>query len=114
MEAGQITSALSQQLVIEDIDESDQDNPQFCAEYVKEIYAYMMELEGKYHVEPDYMSKQSQVNMKMRAILIDWLIQVHLRVTLLQETSLSLSLTDIYNLSRVTSLSFSWWGSRPC
>ena len=42
---GQITSALSHKLVIEDIDESDQDNPQLCAEYVKEIYTYMRELE---------------------------------------------------------------------
>ena len=45
MEVGQITSALSKQLVIEDIDEIDQDNPQLCAEYVKEIYSYMRELE---------------------------------------------------------------------
>ena len=44
-EVGQITSALSHKLVIEDIDESDQDNPQLCAEYVKEIYTYMRELE---------------------------------------------------------------------
>ena len=42
---GQITAALSQQLVIEDIDESDKDNPQLCSEYVKEIYEYMRELE---------------------------------------------------------------------
>ena len=45
MDVGQITSALSNKLVIEDIDESDRDNPQLCAEYVKEIYAYMRELE---------------------------------------------------------------------
>ena len=45
MEVGQITSALSQKLVIEDIDENDQENPQLCAEYVKEIYEYMRELE---------------------------------------------------------------------
>ena len=45
MEVGHITSALSNKLVIEDIDESEQDNPQLCAEYVKEIYAYMRELE---------------------------------------------------------------------
>lgn len=45
MEVGQITSALSQQLVIEDIDESDHDNPQLCSEYVKEIYEYMRQLE---------------------------------------------------------------------
>ena len=45
MEVGQIASALSQQLVIEDIDESDKENPQLCSEYVKEIYDYMRKLE---------------------------------------------------------------------
>lgn len=42
---GQITTALSRQLVIENIDENDRENPQLCAEYVKEIYEYMRELE---------------------------------------------------------------------
>ena len=42
---GQITAAFSQQLVIENIDENDRENPQLCAEYVKEIYEYMRELE---------------------------------------------------------------------
>ena len=45
---GQITSALSNKLVIEDIDESDRDNPQLCAEYVKDIYTYMRELEVRF------------------------------------------------------------------
>ena len=48
MDVGQIASALTHKLVIEDIDESDRDNPQLCAEYVKEIYAYMRELEVGY------------------------------------------------------------------
>ncbi len=32
------------------------------------------------------MNKQSDINERMRAILIDWLIQVHTRFGLLQET----------------------------
>ncbi|CAI8032758.1 G2/mitotic-specific cyclin-B, partial [Geodia barretti] len=97
MDVGQIALALSNKLVIEDIDESDRDNPQLCAEYVKEIYAYMRELEIKYQVDPAYLSTQSQINSKMRAILIDWLIQVHLRFTLLQETLyLTVSIIDRY------------------
>ncbi len=40
-----VTAQLSQKLHIEDIDTIDSDNPQLCAEYVKEIYEYMMMLE---------------------------------------------------------------------
>jgi cyclin B len=34
----------------------------------------------------DYMKTQSDVNEKMRGILIDWLIEVHLKFKLLPET----------------------------
>lgn len=54
-------------------------------------------LQGKYHVDPNYMSNQPEVNAKMRAILIDWLILVHIRFTLLQETLyLTVSIIDRY------------------
>ena len=43
------------------------------------------------------MAQQPQINSRMRAILIDWLIQVHLRFTLLQETLyLTVSIIDRY------------------
>ena len=54
-------------------------------------------VQSKYRVDPNYLLKQPQVNSKMRAILIDWLIQVHLRFTLLQETLyLTISVIDRY------------------
>lgn len=40
-----VTLQLSRKLCIEDIDAVDSENPQLCAEYVKEIYEYMMMLE---------------------------------------------------------------------
>ena len=43
------------------------------------------------------MRIQTQVNTKMRAILVDWLVQVHLRFNLLQETLyLTVSVIDRY------------------
>ena len=45
MEVAEMAEALTEQLHINDIDASDADNPQLCAEYVKEIYEYMKELE---------------------------------------------------------------------
>lgn len=49
----------------------------------------------KYKVE-DYMESQ-EINVRMRTILVDWLVQVHLRFHLLQETLfLTIQLIDRY------------------
>lgn len=71
---------------VEDIDKDDHGNPQLCAEYVQDIYNYMRKLENEFHVSPTYMSQRTVINERMRAILVDWLVQVHLRFRLLQET----------------------------
>ncbi|KAL3866550.1 hypothetical protein ACJMK2_043841 [Sinanodonta woodiana] len=72
-------------LNVEDIDANDKDNPQLVSEYVNDIYEYMRLLEKKYSVRPNYLEGQ-EITGKMRAILIDWLCQVHHRFRLLQET----------------------------
>jgi len=88
---------------IEDIDAADGDNPQLCAEYVKDIYEYLRQLELQYAVQADYLAAPAgsktkpEINGKMRAILIDWLIQVHQRFSLLQETLyLTIAILDRY------------------
>ena len=70
---------------IKDIDESDVDNPQLCSEFVNDIYQYMLYVESIYSIKPDYL-KETTLKPRMRCILVDWLIQVHHRFTLLQET----------------------------
>ncbi|XP_067297862.1 G2/mitotic-specific cyclin-B2 isoform X1 [Pseudorasbora parva] len=70
---------------VEDIDEGDADMPQLCPEYVKDIYVYLQSLEGQQSVRPRYM-RGYDINGRMRALLVDWLIQVHSRFQLLQET----------------------------
>ncbi|XP_060083337.1 G2/mitotic-specific cyclin-B-like [Ylistrum balloti] len=72
-------------LKVQDIDANDKENPQLVSEYVNDIYNYMRHLEEKYMVRPNYLEGQ-EVSGKMRAILIDWLCQVHHRFHLLQET----------------------------
>lgn len=43
------------------------------------------------------MSKQIDINEKMRAILVDWIIEVHLKFRLLPETLfLTIGLIDRY------------------
>ncbi|XP_048886021.1 G2/mitotic-specific cyclin-B2 [Brienomyrus brachyistius] len=72
-------------LAVGDIDEGDADMPQLCSEYVKDIYVYLWELEAQQSVRPKYMQGY-EINERMRALLVDWLIQVHSRFQLLQET----------------------------
>ncbi|KAM9820215.1 G2/mitotic-specific cyclin-B1 [Neosynchiropus ocellatus] len=70
---------------IRDVDADDFDNPMLCSEYVKDIYKYMRQLEVEQSVRPDYLKGQ-EVTGNMRAILIDWLVQVGMKFRLLQET----------------------------
>ncbi|POI30152.1 hypothetical protein CIB84_006098 [Bambusicola thoracicus] len=70
---------------IEDIDADDSGNPQLCSDYVKDIYLYLRQLELQQSVRPYYLDGKT-INGRMRAILVDWLVQVHSRFQLLQET----------------------------
>ncbi|XP_040195751.1 G2/mitotic-specific cyclin-B1 isoform X1 [Rana temporaria] len=72
-------------LQVKDVDEDDADNPMLCSDYVKDIYCYLRDLEAERAVRPDYL-KGKEITGNMRAILVDWLVQVHLRFKLLQET----------------------------
>ncbi|XP_022012269.1 G2/mitotic-specific cyclin-1 isoform X2 [Helianthus annuus] len=61
-----------------DIDVSDTKNPLAVVEYVDDIYANYRKMESYGMVSPNYMlTQQSDINEKMRAMLIDWLIEVH-------------------------------------
>ncbi|CAB1332715.1 unnamed protein product [Coregonus sp. 'balchen'] len=72
-------------LNIKDVDADDYDNPMLCSEYVKDIYKYLQKLEIDQAVKPKYLEGQ-EITGNMRAILIDWLVQVQIKFRLLQET----------------------------
>jgi cyclin B len=95
----ELSDAFSKQLLpvnVEDIDKDDGDNPQLVAEYVNDIYDYMRDLERKFSVRRQYLDGL-EINGRMRGILIDWLVQVHLRFHLLQETLyLTVAIIDRY------------------
>jgi len=74
---------------VDNIDKDDSENPQLVVEYVNEIYTYLRQLETKQNVAEDYLNKAKSgttILPKMRAVLVDWLIQVHQQFNLLQET----------------------------
>ncbi|KAL4839810.1 hypothetical protein H8958_009495 [Nasalis larvatus] len=70
---------------IEDIDNEDWENPQLCNDYVKDIYQYLRQLEVLQSINPHFLDGRD-INGRMRAILVDWLVQVHSKFRLLQET----------------------------
>lgn len=74
-----------EECLIEDIDKYDVGNAQLVAEYVKDVYEYLNQLEKQHRISPGFLD-QRIVTAKMRAVLIDWLVQVHLKFQLLQET----------------------------
>ncbi|NWI06883.1 CCNB3 protein, partial [Tichodroma muraria] len=60
---------------VEDIDKEQLGDPYASAEYAKEIFEYMREREEKFLL-PDYMEKQTDISGDMRAILVDWMVEV--------------------------------------
>ncbi|NXH37568.1 CCNB3 protein, partial [Dicaeum eximium] len=60
---------------VEDIDKEQLGDPYTNAEYAKEIFEYMREREEKFML-PDYMEKQTDISGDMRAILVDWMVEV--------------------------------------
>ncbi|KAM8816596.1 G2/mitotic-specific cyclin-B1 [Rhynchonycteris naso] len=72
-------------LALSDVDAEDGADPNLCSEYVKDIYTYLRQLEQEQAVKPKYLLGR-EVTGNMRAILIDWLVQVQMKFRLLQET----------------------------
>ncbi|NWR56327.1 CCNB1 protein, partial [Bucorvus abyssinicus] len=72
-------------LDVEDVDAEDGTDPDLCSDYVKDIYKYLKNLEENQPVRPKYLDGQ-EINGNMRAILIDWLVQVQIKFRLQQET----------------------------
>ena len=79
--------------------QNSQENVSFVGEYLEEIYMNLLLEESQATIKPKfgYMDTQPEINEIMRAILIDWIIDVHLRFNLRQETLfLTIWLIDTY------------------
>ena len=67
------------------VDLGDVNNPDLVSDYVVEIYSHLDDLEIRNIIKPDFL-KGHKITPSMRAILVDWLIQVNVKFSLLQET----------------------------
>lgn len=62
-----------------------QENETKCLEMASDIYKYLVHHEKKFVLDENYM-EGGEPTSKMRRILVDWLVQVHLRFHLTPET----------------------------
>lgn len=69
-----------------DIDSGDQQDTLAVVEYIDDIYSHYKKTESSGCVSPNYMENQHDINEKMRGILIDWLVEVHYKFELMEET----------------------------
>ncbi|KAJ0256519.1 Cyclin-B2-4 [Hirschfeldia incana] len=78
-----------------DIDSSEKNNPLAVVEYINDIYDFYKNNECRSCVPPNYMEIQPDINERMRGILVDWLIEVHYKFELMEETLyLTINLID--------------------
>nr|UXY87061.1 cyclin B [Cryptomonas sp.] len=61
-------------------------NPLCNLEYFSVIASNTQKMERKFMPRPDYIKYQPDINVKMRAILVDWLIDVHNKFKLFPKT----------------------------
>ncbi|KAF3009953.1 hypothetical protein E8E13_011163 [Curvularia kusanoi] len=88
----------------EDVEEEQWDTS-MVAEYGEEIFEYMHSLEEKMKPNANYMDHQAEIQWSMRSVLMDWLVQVHNRFTLLPETLfLAVNYVDRFLSAKVVSL----------
>lgn len=81
----------------DDIDERDAVDPLCTTDYVQDMYEHFRSKESATSVRPLYMETQTHINERMRSILVDWLVEVHLKFKLVPETLyLTINLIDRY------------------
>ncbi|KAL7501530.1 hypothetical protein ACHAWT_009799 [Skeletonema menzelii] len=79
------------------IDDRDADDPLCVTSYVQDMYHHFRSKEAFTTACPEYMENQQFIDQRMRSILVDWLVEVHLKFKLVPETLyLVVNLIDRY------------------
>ncbi|XP_038881434.1 G2/mitotic-specific cyclin S13-7-like [Benincasa hispida] len=84
-----------------DIDAADVGNELAAVEYVEDIYTFYKQAENESRPH-DYMDSQPEINTTMRAILVDWLVDVHNKFELSPETFyLTINIIDRFLATKI-------------
>lgn len=77
-------------------------NPQLVKIYSEEIFEFLEATEEETLVKGDYFLLHTEINHTSRAFLIDWLVNIHSKFRLLQETLfIAVNLVDRYLAKRM-------------
>ena len=72
-------------------------SPQTVPSYALQIFQNLLETQRNYIPDPHYIQNHQEINHKMRAVLVDWTVNVHWKLKLSTETLfLTVNLIDRY------------------
>ena len=114
-EQNQTKSELEEEIKIKYFDTSKVSNVQIPKDYLNIIY-YNLLLEEDKGIKPapdyTYLARQTEINEKMRSILVDWLIDVHFKFGFTDETLfMTISIIDRYlSICQITRTNFQLLG----
>lgn len=108
LQRGEITpevAAHDDELQLMGLDPDEVRDTSMVAEYAEEIFQYMSKCESRTMANPNYMDFQGEIRWHMRATLVDWLMQVHMRYHMMPETLwIAINVVDRFLSARVVSL----------
>ncbi|KAL8092587.1 hypothetical protein AgCh_034737 [Apium graveolens] len=86
---------------IVDIDAADANNELAAVEYMEDMYKFYKLVENETKVF-DYIQSHPEINKKMKTILVGWLIEIHKKIDLMQETIyLTINIIDRYLATKI-------------
>nr|CAB3228891.1 G2/mitotic-specific cyclin-B3 [Phallusia mammillata] len=92
-----LASPSRRELNFNDLDAANSENIYEAPEYAFVIFEYMRARESNFVIEPRYLSKQKEVSSEMRAIVVDWMVEIQESFELNHETLyLAVKLVDHY------------------
>lgn len=67
--------------IVDNIDAADVHNELAAVEYIQDIYKFYKTVENESRPDATYMDSQPEITQTMRAMLVDWVIEVHVHMT---------------------------------
>ncbi|XP_025412607.1 G2/mitotic-specific cyclin-B isoform X3 [Sipha flava] len=71
---------------VDTVDKNDEYDPFLVGAYSKQIFEYLMTLEDKSIIKPDYLANHKYITPSNRSVVVDWLVEVQQEFQIMQES----------------------------